>query len=143
MSEFKRPESILVVVYAQNHQVLILQRQDWPDFWQSVTGSLLPDETPYAGAIRELKEETGLTQIQGNLIDCESSEWFDIYPTWLHRYAKGVTRNLEHVFCFKVEKPLPITLSNEHSNYCWVTKKEALTKMISTTNYSAIDKVVP
>ncbi len=36
---YKRPESILVVIYArQSGRVLMLQRRDDPDFWQSVTG---------------------------------------------------------------------------------------------------------
>ncbi|VFS57708.1 Aspartate--tRNA ligase [Kluyvera cryocrescens] len=43
---FKRPVSILVVIYAQDSQrVLMLQRRDDPDFWQSVTGSLEEGET--------------------------------------------------------------------------------------------------
>lgn len=38
---YKRPESVLVVIYArQSGRVLMLQRRDDPDFWQSVTGSL-------------------------------------------------------------------------------------------------------
>ncbi len=38
---YKRPVSILVVIYAQDtKRVLMLQRRDDPDFWQSVTGSV-------------------------------------------------------------------------------------------------------
>lgn len=38
---YKRPESILAVIYARSSgRVLMLQRRDDPDFWQSVTGSL-------------------------------------------------------------------------------------------------------
>lgn len=38
---YKRPESVLVVIYANSSgRVLMLQRRDDPDFWQSVTGSL-------------------------------------------------------------------------------------------------------
>ena len=40
---FKHPVSVLVVIYAQDTgRVLMLQRRDDPDFWQSVTGS--PEE---------------------------------------------------------------------------------------------------
>jgi dATP pyrophosphohydrolase len=39
--QYKRPISVLVVIYAQDtKRVLMLQRCDDPDFWQSVTGSL-------------------------------------------------------------------------------------------------------
>lgn len=38
---YKRPVSILVVIYAQDtKRVLMLQRRDDPDFCQSVTGSV-------------------------------------------------------------------------------------------------------
>lgn len=38
---YKRPVSVLVVIYAEDtKRVLMLQRRDDPDFWQSVTGSL-------------------------------------------------------------------------------------------------------
>lgn len=44
---FKRPESVLVVICEQETgRVLMLQRRDDPAFWQSVTGSLEPGETP-------------------------------------------------------------------------------------------------
>ena len=37
---YKRPVSVLVVIYAEDtKRVLMLQRRDDPDFWQSVTGS--------------------------------------------------------------------------------------------------------
>ncbi|MGD9591787.1 MAG: dihydroneopterin triphosphate diphosphatase [Candidatus Berkiella sp.] len=143
MPEYKRPESVLVVVYTQNSQVLLLQRNDWPDFWQSVTGSLHENESPLEGAIRELKEETGLTPNEGLMQDVGESHWFDIYPAWQHRYQQGVTQNLEHVFCFIVKKPIKISMSNEHQDYCWVTKEESLTKMISSTNQEAVKKYVP
>ena len=38
---FKHPVSVLVVIYAEEtKRVLMLQRRDDPEFWQSVTGSL-------------------------------------------------------------------------------------------------------
>ena len=38
---YKRPVSVLVVIYAQDSKrVLMLQRRDDPEFWQSVTGSV-------------------------------------------------------------------------------------------------------
>ena len=58
---WKRPESVLVVVYTAADEVLVLLRRQPPDFWQSVTGSLRWDEThPLDAARRELREETGL-----------------------------------------------------------------------------------
>ena len=53
-SLFKRPESVLVVVYTQQLDVLLICRQKPAGFWQSVTGSLEPGETPSQAAGREL-----------------------------------------------------------------------------------------
>ena len=140
---YKRPESVLVVVYSACAKVLLLQRKDDNTFWQSVTGSLLSTEThPLDAAWRELQEETGLHEDNGQLRDCHHQQWFDIYAHWLYRYEPGVTRNLEHVFSFEVKKPLTIRLSHEHLNYCWLTKEAAMEKVISTTNREAILKFV-
>ncbi len=140
---YKRPESVLVVVYTPDAKVLLLQRKDSPDFWQSVTGSMQESESePIISARRELKEETGLGPDQGTMQDCHQQEWFDIYPQWQYRYAPGVTRNLEHVFCFKLKSLVEIKLSQEHLDYCWVTKEQAIAKVISTTNRDAIIKFV-
>ncbi|MDX2248331.1 MAG: dihydroneopterin triphosphate diphosphatase, partial [Bacteroidia bacterium] len=65
-----------------------------------------------------------------------------IYRYWQHRYAKGVTHNLEHVFCFKMTAPREIRLSEEHISYCWLEKEEAAKKATSPSNQRAILKFV-
>lgn len=138
-SNFKRPESVLVVIHTQDNQVLLLLRKDDPHFWQSVTGSLMEEESlPIVAAWRELKEETGLTQVDGTMKDCHHQQWFEIYPKWRHRYSPLTTRNLEHVFCFEVTAPKAITLSGEHIQYEWLPKEQAAKKVISETNRQAI-----
>lgn len=134
---YKRPESVLVVVH-QDEQVLLLLRGDAPNFWQSVTGSMGEGEAPLEAAWRELQEETGLTTVDGKMHDCARQEWFDIYPTWRHRYAPGITRNLEHVFSFKMTSSKPVVLSHEHLQFEWVPKDLAAKKVTSETNRNAI-----
>ena len=56
----KQPESALVLVYSRDLAVLLLERADYPGYWQSVTGSRNGDETLAATAARELAEETGI-----------------------------------------------------------------------------------
>src|SRR5690349_20502674 len=45
---YKIPESVLVVIYTPDLQVLLLERADRPGFWQSVTGSLDAIDEPLA-----------------------------------------------------------------------------------------------
>lgn len=99
-------------------------------------------ETPREAALRELHEETGLQPKDGALLDCHHSEYFRIYPQWLHRYAPGVTVNLEHVFCFIVAARQNIRISHEHIKYCWLSKEEAIRIMASPSNQSAIKNFV-
>ena len=56
--EFKRPESVLVLVDTLDGEVLMLNRVRPLGFWQSVTGSLKRGESPRGAAERELFEET-------------------------------------------------------------------------------------
>lgn len=139
---FKRPESVLVVVYSQTGKALLLKRADHENFWQSVTGSMHWDESdPAETAIRELKEETGLDA--GNrLVNLELSHRYEIYPRWQHRYAPGVTQNTEHAFVLQVPDTLPIVLNTlEHSEFAWLPVNDALKRVTSWTNRRILEKL--
>lgn len=127
-----------MVITRDDNQVLCLQRSDFPEFWQSVTGSLAQGEEPTSAAWRELHEETGLGEMDGELIDCRQNWWFEIYPHWRHRYGEGVTHNLEHVFIFKCHHTSEIKLSKEHLSFAWLPKEQAIVKVGSDTNKKAI-----
>ena len=136
----KCPFSVLVVVHTGDLDVLLLERADHPGYWQSVTGSLEAGESPSDAAMRELGEETGLQQ--GELLDWEIETEYEIYPEWRHRYAPGVTRNIEHVFGFRLKKPQPVRLSpREHLNYLWLPFEDAAARVFSSSNASAILKL--
>ncbi len=142
LSAYKRPESVLVLVYTRNSEVLLMRRHQPKDFWQSVTGSLETDETPLQAARRELQEETGLAS-QG-LKDCHHSHSFEIYPLWRHRYAPGVTRNREHVFRLCLPSRMDISIDRkEHETFVWLNKHDALKRVSSYTNKDAIERWVP
>ena len=72
-SNYRIPQSALTVVYNRAGQVLVMQRNDDPEFWQSVTGTLEQGEKPIQTALREVLEETSIDIIQSayQLIDCQ------------------------------------------------------------------------
>ncbi len=71
-TEYRIPQSALTVVYNCAGQVLVMQRNDDPDFWQSVTGTLELGEKPIETALREVLEETCIDIIESayQLVDC-------------------------------------------------------------------------
>ena len=145
MPDYKIPESVLVVIFSADLQVLLLERADKPGFWQSVTGSKDSiDEPLRETAIREVFEETGL-QIgspaipESALIDWNLSNVYEIYPVWRHRYAPGVTHNTEHVFGLQVPSNMAITLAErEHLNHQWLPWRAAADRCFSPSNAEAI-----
>lgn len=63
---------IVVEIYTitEKNEVLITQRHQnkpWPLKWEITGGSILKGETPEQGAIRELKEETGIEVAESDL----------------------------------------------------------------------------
>lgn len=136
---FRRPESVLVVVYTSNADVLLLKRREPFSFWQSITGSLQPGEEHVAAAARELFEETGLV---GELVSAETSREFEIDPRWLHKYPPGVSKNVEYEWRLLLPARCEIVLcEREHSEYRWVPIEEAIEKVWSWTNKEALESL--
>ena len=135
MQSFRRPESVLIVIYTAGGEFLLLERRKPPGFWQSVTGSLEWGETADAAARRELIEETGITQ--GHLRNLQWTQVYDILPSFGKKYAPGVTRNLEHAFALKLMQRVPVVLS-EHAQYLWLSPAEAIEKASSSTDRAVI-----
>ena len=85
----KIPISILVVIHKSNGEVLLIERADKANFWQSVTGSLdVPDEDLALAAAREVLEETGIDVRllpEGALVNMHHQIEYEIYPQWRHR----------------------------------------------------------
>ncbi len=139
---FKRPISSLVLIYTEGFKVLLMERADRKDFWQSITGSLEDNETPREAATREVFEETGINTQQFTLEDWQLFHDYEIYDHWRYRYAPDITHNTEHIFALKVPSSTPIQLSaDEHIRYLWVDWKDAMDKVFSWTNKEAIKKL--
>lgn len=136
---YKQPVSALIVIYTAALDVLLLERADYPGYWQSVTGSRDGDETLRETAIREVGEETGIAATRYALTDWQQQNVYDIYPKWVHRYPPGTTHNTEHVFGLALPQPVEVTVApREHLSYQWLPWKEAAEKVFSPSNRAAI-----
>jgi dihydroneopterin triphosphate diphosphatase len=140
LQSFRRPESVLIVIYTQGGEFLLMERRRPPGFWQSVTGSLEWGETADACARRELIEETGITQ--GRLVNLQWTQVYEILPSFGKKYAPGITRNLEHSFALKLAERVPVSLSDsEHVQFRWTTAAQATALASSSTNRAVIQKL--
>jgi len=87
--------------------------------WQGVAGKIEAGEKAWETAIRELKEETGLSPKRMFVAD-HVSRFYEKH---------GDRINLVPVFGIEVDTA-EITLSKEHSDYRWVDLEEALQLLI-------------
>lgn len=138
---YKVPISVLVLVHTPDLRVLLIERADFPEHWQSVTGSQEPGETLQDTAVRELREETGIDAAAfGGVVDWRMSNVFEIYRQWSHRYPPGTTHNTEHVFALRVPDEVPVRLApREHLRHAWLPWQAAAAKCFSWTNRAAIE----
>ena len=142
---FKIPESVLVVIHSAEREVLLIERADRPGFWQSVTGSKDRIDEPLEDTcVREVGEETGIPVGSpavplDALRDWRLANIYEIYETWRHRYAPGVTTNTEHVFGLRVPRDVAIRLNpREHLRHRWLPLHEAADACFSPSNAEAI-----
>jgi dATP pyrophosphohydrolase len=140
---YKQPVSVLVLVHTVDLDVLLLERADYPEHWQSVTGSQEPGETLAATAARELAEETGIdAATYGGVTDWHVHNDFEIFPHWRQRYAPGTRFNREHVFELAVPGRVPVRLApREHRAFVWLPWREAAARCFSWTNRAAIEQL--
>jgi 8-oxo-dGTP pyrophosphatase MutT (NUDIX family) len=103
-------------------EILLLRRSPGrilPGLWQCVSGSLEADETPVAGALRELQEETGFgaSQIAG---------FFDLDQVNQFHEPSVQAILTSAIFAARVTAEAEPVLSHEHDSMRWVSLAEAL-----------------
>lgn len=107
-------------------QFLALRRREtgWlAGVWQPVTGKLRPRETAVRGALRELREETGLRPVRLWRLETVTT-WFDPRRDAI-RFAI--------LFAAEVGAGAPVTLSREHTAHRFVTAREAARRFLWDT----------
>jgi len=140
VSPYRRPESVLIVIYTDGGEFLLMERRRPAGFWQSVTGSLEWGELADSAARREVVEETGITQ--GVLVNLQWTQVYEILRAFGKVYAPGITRNLEHAFSLRLAQRVPVTLSaSEHVQFRWAGGADAVETASSSTNRAVIEQL--
>jgi type II secretory ATPase GspE/PulE/Tfp pilus assembly ATPase PilB-like protein/8-oxo-dGTP pyrophosphatase MutT (NUDIX family) len=115
-------------------RVLVLQRATdtrCPGAWETVHGRLEPDERPEDGALREIREETGL--------EAERLYVITVQPYYLKATE---TVQLAVVFAAFVTEPSNVTLGGEHQRFEWLDVDAALARFAWPRERVALTEIV-
>ena len=119
---------------ADGWKVLTVQRANdtrCPGAWETIHGRLEADERPEAGAVREVREETGL--------DVARLYNVTVQPFYLHMFE---TVQLAIVFAAFVDEPAEVTLGDEHQAYEWLSPHDASSRFIWPREREALSQIL-
>ncbi len=109
---------VLLKRFEDEYRVLLLRRSTpvLRGLWCYIGGGIEAGETSWEAAIREVREETGITKV-----DLYNSNKFDQFYSSADNYIY-----LAPVFVGYVNDDQDVALNHEHSEYRWMTFGEAI-----------------
>ena len=103
-------------------KVLVVQRAlgtRCPGAWETVHGRIEPGERPEDAAVREVREETGLTVARLYNVT--------VVPFYLHMFNAV---QLAIVFAALIDEPAAVSLGEEHQAFEWLSPDEASSRFV-------------
>jgi bis(5'-nucleosidyl)-tetraphosphatase len=116
-----REKSCGAVVYLKDSEVKYLLLHYEAGHWDFVKGNVEPNETEQETVIRELREETGIT-------DAKFIEAFKEKIDYFYR-RQGTTIHKEVIFYLMETHTETVKISYEHVGYIWLNYQQAMEKL--------------
>jgi len=118
----------------KNHFFLMLHRKlNWSG-WEFVKGGIETGEEPKEAVLREIKEETGLLNVELIKKVAGPVEWF-----------AGNTKYVYNIFLLRANKNDPIILATdivEHDGFEWVEQQKVLEMLTHNDNKHIFKKAI-
>jgi dihydroneopterin triphosphate diphosphatase len=117
-----------------HHQLLMARRAPgryMGDTWQLISGGLERDETAWQGALREMREETGLTP----------HELYRLSTLTSFYRPDNDSLNTAPMFCALVDEGAVVRIDSEHIAFEWVQMDEALNRLMWPSDRQALEEV--
>ena len=110
----------VVLFRKENEKILFLLLHYPSGHWDFVKGKMEEGESPHETAIRETKEETGITDV----------EFLDNFEEWIQYnfQFQGELICKKVVFFLGETKTKDIKISHEHQNFTWMDYTTAMEK---------------
>ena len=125
-------QKVQVWVYTESLVLLLKTTDKRGGFWQPITGSVEKGESSTTAALREFKEETGLSHFE-NIVPIQYQF------TFTNRNGQKVE---EHCFAIKLNSAEPIQLDpKEHVEYQWIQPQKALKLLKFPSNQIALERL--
>jgi len=138
----RAPFQVLIILHKKDGETIkycIFERKQPYKQIQFVAGGGEDEETPIEAAVRELREETGVTNT--SLLPLKSLCYIPAYIILAdHKKIWGEELYVipEYSFGAEVEATMEISLSDEHIGFSWVTYEEAWTMLKWDSNKTAL-----
>jgi lipoyl(octanoyl) transferase len=128
---------VKIVVHDHDRILLLHRRSERGNFWQPITGSIEPGETPIDTARREMIEETGIAVMPD---ESGLTQSFMIESQFLASKHPAPIIASEVAFSASVDSRQPIRLdAEEHDEYGWFSFAEAYEKIRWTDDREALE----
>lgn len=127
-----REKSCGAIVFLKNTEVKYLLLHYEAGHWDFVKGNVEPNESEKDTVIRELREETGIT-------DAQFIEGFREKIEYFYR-RQGATIHKEVVFFLTETHTEKVKLSYEHVGYIWLDYQKAMERLTFKNAKVALQK---
>ena len=121
---------VVIVVRRSDGQVLAFERADLTGEWQLPQGGIESGETPEQAAWRELREETGLTEDDVELVD-QHTDW-TVYEWPADMRSSQRIGQVHRWFFFEAHDDdlVPQPDGREFSGWQWITIDELIGRVV-------------